>query len=300
MYDILPEMKGKIMGKIEIVVATIDHIEANLAESLSLETVADELGYSRYHLHRIFTKTVGLTMHDYIQRRRLTEAAALLVFSEKPIVEIALNAGYESQQAFSSVFKSRYKLPPSRFRENEKFYPLQMRFEFDESALRANSRAKWHTYQIIILACEEDIPEWMRLLRLVIDGFPCLNENEHIDTLKRYIAQKGAFIMKQGDIAIGLLMISHKSGSIDFLGIHPFYRNQGMAAHTLLMKAMSELSEHKEISTTSYRKGDKADTGHRNTLEKLGFAEGELLLEFGYPTQKMVILTNIPRDTHYS
>jgi len=287
------------MGKIEIIVATIDHIETNLDEPLRLETVADELGYSRYHLHRMFTKTVGLTMHEYSQRRRLTEAAKLLVFSGKPIVEIALQAGYESQQAFSSIFKSMYKLPPNRFRENEEFYPLQMRFEFDEATLRSNFRFKWSMEQTVNLACEEDIPEWMRLLRLVIDGFPCLNENEHVDTLKRYIAQKRAFIMKDGDIAIGIMMISYKSGSIDLLGIHPLYRNRGIA-HSLLMKAIRELIEHKEISITSYRKGDKADTGHRNALKELGFAEGELLVEFGYPTQKMVIQTNTYRDKLYA
>ena len=48
----------------------------------------------------------------YIQRRQLTEAAKLLVFSKKPIIEIALIAGYESQQAFTSIFKSMYKQTP--------------------------------------------------------------------------------------------------------------------------------------------------------------------------------------------
>ena len=45
-------------------------------------------------------------MHDYVKRRQLTEAAKLLVFSEKPIVEIAFLAGYESQQAFADSFKA--------------------------------------------------------------------------------------------------------------------------------------------------------------------------------------------------
>lgn len=42
------------------------------------------------------------------------------------------------------------------------------------------------------------------------------------------------------------------------------------------------------MSTTTYREGDKADTGHRETLTELGFAEAELLIEFGYPTQKFI------------
>ncbi len=64
------------------------------------DILAEAMHYSKYHLHRIFTDTVGLTIHDYIQRRRLSEAAKLLIFSEKSVLDIALLAGYESQQAF--------------------------------------------------------------------------------------------------------------------------------------------------------------------------------------------------------
>lgn len=62
--------------------------------------------YSKYYLHRIFTKTTGVTIHAYLQRRRLTEAAKLLVFSNTSILEIALISGYESQQAFTERFKA--------------------------------------------------------------------------------------------------------------------------------------------------------------------------------------------------
>ena len=87
----------------------IDYIESHLDEKLDLEKVSETVHYSKYHLHRMFTNTVGMTLHDYVQRRQLTEAAKLLVFSSKPIIEIAFSCGYESQQAFSSAFKSMYK-----------------------------------------------------------------------------------------------------------------------------------------------------------------------------------------------
>ena len=44
-----------------------------------------------------------------------------------------------------------------------------------------------------------------------------------------------------------------------------------------------------EICTSTFRKGDKADIGHRDLLKQLGFAERELLMEFGYPTQRFVL-----------
>ena len=40
---------------------------------------------------------------------------------------------------------------------------------------------------------------------------------------------------------------------------------------------------------TTFREGDKADTGYRELLKHLGFAERELLMEFGYPTQRFVL-----------
>ena len=91
-------------GNIKNIIAVIDYIETHLQEKLDLETVAKAVHYSKYHLHRMFTGTVGLTIHDYVQRRQLTEAAKLLVLSDRPILEIALSAGYESQQSFTSKF----------------------------------------------------------------------------------------------------------------------------------------------------------------------------------------------------
>ena len=72
-------------GNIKNVMAAIDYIESHLHEKLDLETVARAVHYSKYHLHRMFTGTVGLTIHDYVQRRQLTEAAKLLVLSDQSL-----------------------------------------------------------------------------------------------------------------------------------------------------------------------------------------------------------------------
>ena len=64
---------------IKNVMSAIDYIESHLHEKLDLETVAGAVHYSKYHLHRMFTGTVGLTIHDYVQRRQLTEVATFLM-----------------------------------------------------------------------------------------------------------------------------------------------------------------------------------------------------------------------------
>ena len=119
----------------------IDYIESHLDEKIDLEKVSEAVHYSKYHLHRMFSNTVGMTIHDYVQRRQLTEAAKLLIFSEKPIIEVAFLCGYESQQAFSSVFKSMYKVPPAQYRDRGTFYPLQLRF-----VLHKNIQSKVFTH----------------------------------------------------------------------------------------------------------------------------------------------------------
>ena len=274
------------MKRLEEVTLAISYIEENLTKKLDLAQIAEAVHYSKYHLHRVFSDTVGLTIHDYIQRRQLTEAAKLLVFSGKPIVQIALLSGYRSQQAFTNAFTAMYKTPPNLYREKERFYPLQLKFEFEGSyeMLDKNEQGPWD----ITLATEEDIPCWMGLVRLVIDGFPNLHEAEYIQVLKQKIQAKEALILKDGKTAVGIMLFSYENGSIDFMGSHPLYRKKGIP-RALLDKVMDELLTDREISITTYREGDKADTGQRREIKQLGFAEAELLMEYGYPTQRFIL-----------
>lgn len=266
-----------------IVMQAIHFIEDHLTDKIELEKVASALHYSKYHLHRMFTKTVGLTIHEYAQRRQLTEAAKLLVFSRKPIIEIALISGYESQQAFSNIFKAMYKIAPAEFREAEEFYPLQMVIHLKEELVKME-----FTKEDIVFATFDDVDDWMELVSLTIDGFPCLNEKEYRENLHQYIAEKRALLLRDDDMLIGAMGFSYAYGNIDFLAIHPQYRRLGISK-VFLDKLMDELLCGKEITITTFREGDKADVGHREELRRLGFAEKELLVEFGYPTQKFVL-----------
>lgn len=273
-------MREETVAKIEEV---IGFIEANLDGKLELETVAAAVHYSKYHLHRMFADTVGMTVHDYVVRRQLTEAAKLLVFSDRPVMEIALICGYESQQAFTAAFKSMYKLPPAGYRERQVYYPLQLRFSLRRKAGSREPSASW-----IRLAGPEDIPAWLELVRLVVDGYPYFNEADYLPKLEAAIRKKQALILKDGEAAAGVLVFSGETGSIEFMGVHPQYRNRGIPK-LFLDRLMEEYLPGREISITTYREHDKADTGYREELKQLGFAERELLVEFGYPTQKLVL-----------
>lgn len=276
---------------VHIVSQAIRYIEDHLNDKLELDIVADALHYSKFHLHRIFTKTVGLTIHDYARRRQLTEAAKLLVFSKKPVIEIAFLSGYESQQAFAGIFKAMYKAAPAEFREAERFYPLQLEICLKEEPVR-----KDFTKDDIQFATSADIDDWMELVSLAIDGYPCLNQAEYIENLHQYIDDNRALILRDDGVAIGIMGFSADTGSVDFFAMHPQYRNLGITK-LFLDKLACELLYGKEISLTTYRAGDKADTGYREEYCRLGFAERELLVEYGYPTQRFVFSPKEKEDT---
>lgn len=269
---------------VRIVSQAIRYMEDNLHDRLDLNMVASALHYSKYHLHRIFTKTVGLTIHDYAKRRQLTEAAKLLVFSKKPIIEIAFMSGYESQQAFTDIFKAMYKTTPAEFRKVEEFYPLQLEIHLKEELVKMD-----FTKDNIKSATLADVDDWMELVNLTIDGYPCLNRAEYIENLHQYIADKKALILRDEGMAIGIMGLSTDTGSIDFFAVHPQYRSLGITK-LFLDKVVDELLYGREITLTTYREGDKADTGYREEYCRLGFAERELLMEYGYPTQRLVLL----------
>ena len=111
---------------------------------------------------------------------------------------------------------------------------------------------------------------------------------DYLEKLKASIAEKRALVLRDEEILIGAIAFTSVPGSIVFLGIQPQYRNRGLQKLFLDVLAEKYLPGQ-EISITTYRERDKADTGQRNMLIKLGFAEKELLTEFGYPTQRFVL-----------
>lgn len=265
----------------------IAYIESHLDGPLELGSVARALHYSPYHLHRVFAEAVGLTLHDYVLRRRMTEAARLLTGSDRPILDIALCSGYETQQAFSAAFKALYKLPPHQFRAQGRFYPLQLRFVLTPAPALIGQDAAALARRIRP-AQAEDIPAWMELVRLSIDGFPCLEEARYLPQLRQAIREGRALILRDGPAAAGGLAFDPQTGCIDFLAVHPQYRRAGVSS-AFLRRLTADSPAGQPLSLTTFRAGDRADTGHRAAWLQLGFAEGELLTEFGYPTQRLIL-----------
>lgn len=265
--------------RIRSVASVVSRIESRLAEDPDLDTLAEAAGYSKYHLHRMFTGTAGLPLGSYIRRRQLTEAARLLVFSRRPIVDVALSSGYGSQQAFTAAFRAMYKQTPLEYRRRGVFYPLQLPLALLPrcGGMGEVSRAR-----------PADLPGWMDFLPHVVGGFPCLNEAAHAEQVRRHIRGGQALVARDGDRVVGAAAFSRDDGHIGFLAVHPQYRGSGVG-RALLDAVLREGLGGREISITTFRRGDRADPGQREAYRRLGFTGAELLTEFGYPVQRLVL-----------
>ncbi len=93
-------------------------IQKNLDEELSLEEYARVAHFSPYHFHRIFRGMVGEPLHEHIRRLRLERAATRLKRTDWAVIEIALEAGYETHEAFTRAFRSLCGCSPSRYRRD--------------------------------------------------------------------------------------------------------------------------------------------------------------------------------------
>lgn len=100
-----------------IIQKSIEYIEKNLHEELSLENVAQFAGFSKYHYHRIFLKEVGVTASEYIRYRRIANSANMLLYTDEKIIDIALHYRFETQESFTRSFKKFYHLPPGHYRK---------------------------------------------------------------------------------------------------------------------------------------------------------------------------------------
>ncbi|WP_062237672.1 AraC family transcriptional regulator [Fictibacillus sp. FJAT-27399] len=104
---------------------TIDYIEENLEEPLTLPDLARIACFSPFHFHRVFLMLVGHPVMDYIRKRRLAHAADLLVHSELKIVDIAFSCGFSSHESFNRAFKKLFAVTPTQFRK-EKLYTFTL------------------------------------------------------------------------------------------------------------------------------------------------------------------------------
>jgi AraC family transcriptional regulator len=129
---------GAIALQDDPLVRAREHIDTHLFEPLSLTALASEARLSAFHFSRAFGARFGFSPMAYVRTRRLATAAERLAAkSAPPLIELAFDCGFDSQEAFTRAFKRVFGVPPGRYRQGEKSPadPLSLPAEHAEIAL---------------------------------------------------------------------------------------------------------------------------------------------------------------------
>jgi len=115
---LVPRILSRVRGK----------IEANLDADLSLESLAEESGYSRAHFLRMFRAATGLTPHQYVLNLRLRRAQERLRQPGSSIIDVVVSCGFASQSHMTSLFRQHLGMTPAQYRRE----PIEIRVSSGE------------------------------------------------------------------------------------------------------------------------------------------------------------------------
>ena len=96
------------------------YIESHMRDQISLSSVAEAAGVSRFHLARAFAAATGHSVMGYTRARRMAEAAKTLKAGAPDILSVALSFGYNSHEAFTRAFRETFGVTPAEFRAHPK------------------------------------------------------------------------------------------------------------------------------------------------------------------------------------
>lgn len=117
-------MKAALRNYHQRMQRVLDHIDRHLDDELDLDTLSGIAAFSRFHFHRQFTATFGLSAHRYIQLARMKRASHRLAYTDADsVTNIAMDAGYETPDAFTRAFRQRFSQTPSSFRKSPAWEP---------------------------------------------------------------------------------------------------------------------------------------------------------------------------------
>lgn len=112
----------------------IDYLENNLTSDIDTKKLAKTLGLNDFIMQRVFSIVTGITISEYVRKRRLSLAYEELKLSNDKIIDIAIKYGYESSISFARSFKKEFGITPSKVKKSsENTYKMFPRINFSSS-----------------------------------------------------------------------------------------------------------------------------------------------------------------------
>ena len=101
-------------------VKAIEYIKANFYNGITLNDVARHVNLNAYYLSKLFKKELGINFIDYVTSCKMEKAKEFLKDTDMPIINIAIELGYNGPNYFSKVFKKNFGITPSQYRDEKK------------------------------------------------------------------------------------------------------------------------------------------------------------------------------------
>jgi AraC family transcriptional regulator len=182
------------------------YIESHLSDELSLDTVAEFAGVSRFHISRAFATSTGSSLAGYTRARRLSEAAKLLAQGASDILSIALEAGYGSHEAFTRAFRQNFGLTPEQLRAQARTETLKLQepIRMDQSTTTSLASPRLVTSDVMLIfglsqRCQQC-------------GDPAIPSQ-----WSSFVPHIGHIDGQVGNVAYGVIYNSDDSGTYDYI-----------------------------------------------------------------------------------
>ncbi|MGI8314183.1 AraC family transcriptional regulator [Halobacillus mangrovi] len=104
------------MTLVQLLQKSINYMEENLLQNISIEDIAKQAHTSVFHFQRMFTLLTDIPVAEYLRRRRLTLAAHELSTSNIKVIDVAYKYGYDTPESFSKAFKKQHGISPREVR----------------------------------------------------------------------------------------------------------------------------------------------------------------------------------------
>ena len=105
-----------------IINKTEDYIEANLDKKIVLKDLAENVHFSEYHFHRLFSENSDETITQFVTRIKMERSGIFLITNPTlSITEIALRYGYNDSSTYSKAFKKHFHVSPTTYRKTARF-----------------------------------------------------------------------------------------------------------------------------------------------------------------------------------
>ena len=138
------------------IIDVINYIDSHLDDDLSLDSLSVRVSISKFHFHRLFQSTIGINIATYKRLVRFKKASFLLAFrNDINVIDIALNSGYESSEAFSRAFKSTIGQGPAAFRNKPNWQSWHNIYQQIKQLRNELMKNKDFDYQVKIVSLEE-------------------------------------------------------------------------------------------------------------------------------------------------